>query len=322
MKVIVVGAGAIGGWIAGALSGAGAQVALLARGAALNAVRADGLIVRNGSAARVHRIAASNDVASLPMPDAVIVTVKTYDFAAAATQISPALKPGTAVVTAMNGLPWWFLDGLKGPLDGASLDSIDPGGSAAIHLKQARRVAAVVHGSTRVAAPGAIEIGKLDRLILGEPDGGASDATQELARLIEASGCPAPVSAVIRTEIWSKLWGNASVNPISALTRMSSGQIMGDDLVADVTRDMMEEFKTIGAALGVPLEASVDDRMDVARKLGDFRTSMLNDVEAGKRLEVDELLGVVVELADRLGVDAPTSRLVYALARGLARRMA
>jgi 2-dehydropantoate 2-reductase len=321
MKILVVGAGAIGGWLAGAFSGSGAEVALLARGAALDRMRADGLIVRDGETTRAHRVAASDDVSLLPSPDVIVLTVKTYDFAAAVAQIAPALKPGVPVVTAMNGLPWWFLAGLKGPLDGAALDRIDPGGRAGAMLAQVKPIGAVVHGSSRVAAPGVIEIVKLDRLILGEPDGRPSAVTRELARLVAASGCAAPMSANIRVDIWSKLWGNASMNPVSALTRQSSQQILGDPHVSAALRALMEEFKSIGAAIGVPLDASVDERMDVARKLGDFRTSMLNDADAGKRLEVDGLLGVVVEIADRLQLDAPTTRLVYALAQGLARRI-
>ncbi len=321
MNILVIGAGAIGGWLAGAFAGAGADVALLARAAALDAIRTNGLTIHHGATTRVHRIAASDSVAELPAPDAIILTVKAYDFAPTVRQIAPVLRPGVAVVTAMNGLPWWFLDGLDGPLNGAMLQLLDPEGKSAALLRGAARIGAVIHASTRVAAPGVIEIRGVDRFILGEPDGAASDVTRELARLIAASGCAAPISGDIRSDIWAKLWANASFNPVSALSRMTSGQMLDHPQVSPILVAMMQEYLTIGDRLGVSLAATVEDRMNVARKLGDFRSSMLNDAEAGKRLEVDGLLGVIVEIADRLGVPAPASKLVYGLASGLADRL-
>jgi 2-dehydropantoate 2-reductase len=217
----------------------------------------------------------------------------------------------------MNGLPWWFLDRVDGPMRGVRLDSVDPGGRAAGLLAAARPVGAVVHASTRVEAPGVVRIVGTDRLILGEPDGGTSAPTAELARLVAAGGVACPVSPDIRTEIWTKLWGNASMNPVSALTRRSTGAILGDPHLLALVRAMMEEFVRVGDRVGLKLPMGVDDRIGLACKLGDFRTSMLGDAEAGRPLEVEGLLGVVVELADKLGEPVPASLAVYALARAI-----
>jgi 2-dehydropantoate 2-reductase len=308
MKILVVGAGAIGGWLAGALAGAGAKVSLLARGPALAAIRRDGLTIIDGLETRIHRIDASDEALELGHPDVIILTVKTYDFDSGVQSVAPHLKPGVGLVTAMNGLPWWFLDGLLADAPRRACDA---------KLTNVRPIGAVVHGSTRVEAPGVIRIVKLDRFILGEPDGDNSDLTRELARLIASSGISAPLSADIRVDIWSKLWGNLSMNPVSALTGLSAARIIDDAHVGRVKREMMSEFYAVGAALGLKQNGSVDDRIAVARKLGDFRTSMLNDAEAGKRLEIEGLVGVVLNIADKLNVPAPVTRTVHALAHGL-----
>ena len=317
MRILIVGAGAIGGWLAGVLSRGGAEVALLARGAALAAIRANGLVLIEGDRRSTFELPASDRAADLARPDAVVLAVKTYAFAEAAGAAAPSLRHGPLLVTAMNGLPWWFLDELGGPLRGARLDSIDPGGRAAQRLADARPVGAVVHASTHVEAPGAIRVVGTDRLILGEPDGGTVPATAELARLVAAGGMACPVSPAIRTEIWAKLWGNASMNPMSAIVRRSAHGIFGDPRLSELLRTLMQEFARVGDRLGLRLPMSVDERLAVTAGLGDFRTSMLVDAEAGRPLEVEGLLGVVVELAEKLGEPVPASRAVYALARAV-----
>jgi 2-dehydropantoate 2-reductase len=317
MRVLVIGAGAVGGWLAGVLSRGGAEVALLARGAALTALRADGLTLLEGERREAFRLPAGDSAADLPRPDAVVLAVKTYAFAEAAASAAPILRHGPLLVTAMNGLPWWFLDRFDGPLRGARLDSIDPGGRAAGLLAAARPVGAVVHASTRVEAAGVVRVVATDRLILGEPDGAASAATAELAGLVAAGGVACPVTTEIRTEVWAKLWGNASMNPVSAIVRRSAHGLFGDPHLSDLLRTLMEEFARVGDRLGLSLPMSVDERLTVTRKLGDFRTSMLNDAEAGRPLEVEGLLGVVVELAEKLGEPVPASRAVRALARAV-----
>jgi 2-dehydropantoate 2-reductase len=317
MRVLVIGAGAIGGWLAGVLSRGGAEVDLLARGAALEAIRARGLSLIEGDQRETFALRVGQRAADLPAPDAVVLAVKTYGFAEAAAAAEPALRNGPLLVTAMNGLPWWFLDGVAGPLCGARLDSVDPGGRAAALLAEARPVGAVVHASTRVEAPGVVRVVGTDRLILGEPGGGTSAQTAELAGLVAAGGVACPVTADIRFEIWSKLWGNASLNPVSAIVRRSSHGVFGDPRLLGLVHDLMAEFARVGDRLGLRLPVSVDERMAVTRKLGDFRTSMLADAEAGRPLEVEGLLGVAVELAEKLGEPVPASRAVYALARGI-----
>jgi 2-dehydropantoate 2-reductase len=324
MRVLVIGAGAVGGWLAGVLSRGGADVVLLARGPTLAAIRAGGLTLIEGDRRTAFALPVSDRASELPQPDAVMLAVKTYGFADAVTAAVPVLRPGRQggplLVTAMNGLPWWFLHGLAGPLAGARLDSVDPGGRAAALLGEARPVAAVVHASTRLEAPGVVRVVGTDRLILGEADGRTSPPTADLARHVAAGGLACSVTPEIRTEIWAKLWGNASMNPVSAIVRRSAHGLFGDPRLADLLATLMQEFARVGDRLGLRLPMTVEERLAVAAKLGDFRTSMLNDAEAGRPLEVDGLLGVVVELAAKLGEPVPASRAVYALAQGLAQR--
>lgn len=319
MRVLIIGAGAVGGWLAGVLARAGAEVAVLARGATLAAIRSAGLTLVEAERRQTFPLAVSDRASDLPRPDAVILAVKTYGFAEAVAWGEPALSHGPLLITAMNGLPWWFLDGLEGPLEGQRLESIDPGGQAAARLGKVRPVGAVLHVSSRAEAPGVIRVAGVDRLILGEPDGNVSRETSALAAMVEAGGVSSPVTADIRTEIWSKLWGNMNMNPVSALTRLTADGILGEPRLLALVHEMMSEFVRVGARLGIKLPMTVDERLVVTRRLGNFRTSMLNDVEAGRPLEVEGLLGVVVEMAEKLGEPVPASSAVYALARGLGR---
>lgn len=318
MRVLVIGAGAIGGWLAAVLMRGGAEVSILARGATLAALNESGLILQEDKDQEEYfTIPASDSVADLPQPDAVVLAVKTNNFADAVAGAADALRHGPLVVTAMNGLPWWFLTGLAGPLENQRLEAADPGGRAAKLLAAARPLAAVVHTSARAVRPAVIRVNAIDRLIVGQPDGKTSDATAEFSRLVEAGGASCPISANVRTDIWSKLWGNSNMNPISALTHMTSRRILDDPALNGLVRAMMEEFVRVGRRIGLLLPMTVDQRIAVTHKLGDFRTSMLNDIEADRALELDGLLGVVVEMAEKLGEPAPASRAVYALARAV-----
>jgi 2-dehydropantoate 2-reductase len=317
MRILVIGAGAVGGWLAGTLARGGAEVAVLARGPALQAIQRDGLVLLEGERRQVFPLSASNRVDDLPKPDAIVLAVKTYGFAEAVAWAAPAFAHGPLVLAAINGLPWWFLDRLKGPLENRRLESIDPGGRAASMLRGARPVGAVVHASMRAEAPGLIRVAAVDRLILGEPGGSVSRETIELGKLVEAGGVACPIAPDIRMEIWAKLWGNMNMNPVSALTLQTANGILGDPRLLELVRDMMTEFVRVGERLGIKLPIGVDERLVVTRRLGDFRTSMHNDADAGRPLEVEGLLGVVVEIAEQLGEPVPASRTVYALARGL-----
>jgi 2-dehydropantoate 2-reductase len=320
MRVLVIGAGAVGGWLAGSLARGGAEVSLLARGAALQAIRDRGLALVERERRQDFPLSASDRAEDLPRPDAVVLAVKTHGFADAVAWGAPALAHGPLVVTAMNGLPWWFLDGLAGPLAGQRLESVDPGGKAAALLVGVRPVGAVVHASMRAEAPGVIRIAAVDRLILGEPSGNVSREAAELGKLVGSGGARCDVTPDIRLEIWAKLWGNMNMNPVSALTGLTASGIFGEPRLLELVRDMMTEFVRIGERLGLKLPMSVEERLAVTRRLGDFRTSMLNDAEAGRPLEVEGLLGVVVELAEKLGEPVAASRAVYALARAIGQR--
>jgi 2-dehydropantoate 2-reductase len=315
MRVVIVGAGAIGGWLAVVLARGGAEVSLLARGAALQAIRDDNLIILESGRREEFSIRASSNAAELPRPDVVILAVKTHGFADAVGGATQLFTDRPVVVTAMNGLPWWFLGGLQGPLHDERLESIDPGGRAAQLLADVQPMGAVVHASARAEAPAVIRVMNVDRLILGEPAGAISAPTQELARIIEKGGVSCLCTPQIRTEIWAKLWGNMNMNPVSALTRLTANGILGEPRLLQLVGDMMTEFVRVGERIGIKLSMTVDERLVVTRRLGDFRTSMLNDVEAGRPLEIEGLLGVVVEMAEKLGEPIPSSRAVYALAR-------
>ena len=319
MRITVIGAGAVGGWLAATLAKGGADVALVARGATLEHIRAHGLTLLSGERRETFPLPASERAADLPRPDAIILAAKTYAFPEIVAAASSVLSHGPLLVTAMNGLPWWFLQGLSGPLENQRLESVDPGGRAAALLCSVRPVGAVVHASMRAEAPGVIRLAAVDRLILGEPSGEVSRETGTLNEFVNAGGSQSVLTKDIRRDIWAKLWGNMNMNPVSALTGLTANGIFGEPRLLALVRDMMTEFVALGERLGLPLPMTVDQRLEVTRRLGDFRTSMLNDVEAGRPLEVEGLLGVVVELAEKLGQPVPASRTVYALARGLNR---
>ena len=320
MRVTVIGAGAIGGWLAATLAKGGAEVALVARGATLEQIRAHGLTLLTGDRRDTYSLAAADRAQDLPKPDAVVLAVKTYAFADAVAHAAPALTHGPLLVTAMNGLPWWFLDNLHGPLNNQRLESVDPGGKAAAMLGSVRPVGAVAHVSARAESPGIIRVAAADRFILGEVAANVSRETIDFSQLVNAGGAECILSKDIRLDIWSKLWGNMNMNPVSALTRLTANGIFGEPRLFELVRDMMTEFVRVGERLGIALSIGVEQRLQTTKRLGDFRTSMLNDVEAGRALEVEGLLGVVVELAEKLGESVPASRTVYALARGLNRR--
>jgi 2-dehydropantoate 2-reductase len=319
MRITVIGAGAVGGWLAATLAKGGADVALVARGATLEHIQRHGLTLLSGERRETFPLPAAERAADLPRPDAIILAAKTYAFSEIVTAAAPVLSHGPLLVTAMNGLPWWFLQGLRGPLENQRLESVDPGGRAAALLGPVRPVGAVVHASMRAEGPGVIRLAAVDRLILGESSGDVSRETSALNELVNAGGSQSVLTEDIRRDIWAKLWGNMNMNPVSALARLTANGIFGEPRLLALVRDMMTEFVAVGERLGLPLPMTVDQRLEVTRRLGDFRTSMLNDVEAGRPLEVEGLLGVVVELADKLGQPVPASRVVYALARGLNR---
>jgi 2-dehydropantoate 2-reductase len=317
MRVTVIGAGAIGGWLAAGFAAGGAEVALLARGATLAALRRDGLVLREGAGERAFRLAASDDPAALPVPDLLVLGLKGQELPAALPLIRDCTGPGTVVLSAQNGVPWFFLQGFGGPLRDAALESVDPGGALAAALPAARVLAMVVHAAATAEAPGVIRLVKADRLPVGAPAG--EGPVDQVVATLRAGGLPAEASAAIREEIWRKLWGNSNMNPLSVLCRATLSDMLDEAGVRGLAEAMMAEMDAIGVRIGLPSLGSIAARMEVTRRIGAFRTSMLQDWEAGRRLELGPILGALVEMAERLGQPAPVMRGVHGLVRLLDR---
>ncbi len=317
--VCVVGAGAIGGWLAAGLARAGSQVSLLARGPTLAVLQANGLQLLSGSgeARQTERVnvRASDDAGELGPQDLVVIAVKAPSLKAVAQQIGPLLRPDTTVLTAMNGVPWWFLHGFGGPLQGRDLESVDPGGAIGLAIGAEHVVGSVVHASCSVASPGVIRHGFGNKIILGEPSGERSARVLALSALLQDGGFDAPVSDQIQRDIWYKLWGNMTVNPVSAFTGATSTELMDDPLVLAFSSRVMLEARAIGAGFGVTIDQAPADRHAITRKLGAFKSSMLQDVEAGKPVELDALVASVRELGELVGVPTPEIDTLFGLAR-------
>ncbi len=314
-RVTIVGAGAIGLWIGWHLARQGCQVSALARGQTLQALRAQGMRLQSGSGpALTAPVHASDEPQALGEQDLVVLAVKAPALAEVAPRMGPLLGPQTVVLTAMNGVPWWFFEGFGGPLAGSRLQSIDPHGRIAQALPAGQVIGAVVHASCAAQA-GLVQHHFGQRLVIGEPAGGASARLQALSQLLTQAGFETEVAPCIQREIWFKLWGNMTVNPISALTGATTDLIMDDDLLRQAISGMMLEAREIGSRIGAPITLDPEERHAVTRKLGRFKTSMLQDVEAGKAIELDALLGVVHELGQRTGVATPLIDTLLGMAR-------
>ena len=319
MKVCIYGAGAIGGWIGHGLARAGSNVSMVARGATLEALELHGLRLHDGKDTTSQAVASTDTPAELGVQDLVVLAVKAPSLPAVARQMGPLLGPQTIVMTAMNGVPWWFLQSFGGALAGTRLVSVDPDGALAGALPARHIIGCVVHASCSSGEPGLVRHHFGNRLIVGEPSGENTDRVQRLASLLEKAGFEAPVSERIQKDIWFKLWGNMTVNPISALTGATTDLIMNDELVRGFISQVMLEAKEIGARIGIPIDQQPEDRHQITRKLGAFKTSMLQDVEAGKALELDALVTVVKELGGLTGVASPFIDALLGLARLQAR---
>ena len=314
-RVAIVGAGAIGGWIGVHLAQAGCDLSVLARGETLAVLQRDGLCLRSGDAATSVPVQASKDAADLGLQDLVVIAVKAPSLASVAQQIGPLIGPDTVVLTAMNGVPWWFLDGFGGAVAGQALASVDPNGEIARAIPTNHVIGCVVHASCSLDSPGVVRHHFGDGLIVGEPAGGLSERVQALAALLQKAGFKATASPQIQKDIWYKLWGNMTVNPISALTGATTDLILGDDLVRGFVSSVMLEAKVIGEHIGIPIDQQPDDRHAVTRKLGAFKTSMLQDVAAGKPVELDALVSAVRELGQLTGVETPFTDALLGLSR-------
>ena len=316
MKICIYGAGAVGGLMAGRLAKAGHAVSVVARGAHLTAIRKDGLRIRtpDGHVSTV-QVKASETTAELGPQDYVIVAVKGQSMPDVAGAIAPLLGHTTTIVTAMNGVPWWFFDRLAFGDGKLRLDSLDPGGAISRAMPTERIVGCVIHLAASTPEPGLISHNMGQRLIIGEPGGKNTGRTKLLAAALKEAGFEAVESPFIEKDFWVKLLGNISFNPVSALTLATANRLIADEHVKAYMVSIMRECLAIGRAVGVDADIDPEARMDMARKLGAFKTSMLQDMEAGKRLEIDGLLSGTLEIAKKAGVAAPFTESLAGLAR-------
>lgn len=309
-RIAVVGAGAIGGWVAAKLALAGEPVGMLARGDTLEALRSGGLRLTEGETPRTAEVRASDDPAELGPQDVLVIAVKAPALAEAAEAARPMIRATTLIVPMLNGVPWWFT--------GEPLASVDPGGRIAAALPQAQVVGSVVHAACSRPAPNEVVVKHADRLILGEPGGGTGERIDELAALFERAGIRVERHDNVRRAIWYKLWGNATINPLSALTRSTADRLLADPALRSWMLEAMAELAAVGAAIGCPISESGEDRMAVTARLGAFKTSMLQDVEACRPIELEALLGAPREIAARAGVPTPQLDRLYAMTRLMA----
>jgi 2-dehydropantoate 2-reductase len=321
MKVCIYGAGAIGGWIGVHLAQTGHAVSVVARGATLEALQKNGLqcVQTQAAAARLKAdVKVSANPSDLGPQDLVIVAVKAPAMANVAKGIAPLLGPNTVVMTAMNGVPWWFFQGFGGKLQGTTLSTIDPQGRIAKAIPAHHVVGCVVHASCSLDAPGVVRHHFGQGLIVGEPadqQGHVSARVQQLVAELSAAGFNASASVQIQKDVWYKLWGNMTVNPISAITGATTDLILKDDLVRDFVSKVMLEAKAIGEKIGIPIAQTPEDRHAVTLKLGAFKTSMLQDVEAGKTVELDALVSGVRELGELTQTPTPYTDALLGLSR-------
>ncbi|MBX9749075.1 MAG: 2-dehydropantoate 2-reductase [Roseococcus sp.] len=311
--VTILGAGAIGGWIAAGFCRAGQDVSILARGRSLAALRQDGLVLLNGERREAFAVSASDDPGTLPPAELLVLGLKAHDLPANAALIAALIGPDTTILPAINGIPWWFFDGFGGPANGLRLESIDPGGTLKALMPAHRVIGAVVHAASRVESPGCIRILKADRLLLGDPAGAGKSAA--IAQLLADTGLPAQPVADIQGEVWAKLWGNSNMNPLSALARADAAQLIDDPGTLGLIRGMMAEMAGMGGRIGLTKLGDAEARIAVTRRLGAFRTSMLQDLDAGRSLEIGPIIGGLVELAEHLGYPAPLLSGVHGLLR-------
>ncbi len=313
-KVCIVGAGAIGGFIGARLAAAGqCELSALARGATLQALREQGWRLATASGLVQAPARAESDAAALGVQDLVIVAVKGPALTEVARGLAPLLGPQTVVMPAMNGVPWWFCAGQPG--FGPTLATVDPGGVIAAAIGLERVLGCVVHASTATPEPGLVQHRMGQGLIVGEPAGGRSARAERVTALLAGAGFEATLSENVRYDIWYKLWGNMTMNPISAFTGARSDEVMGDPLVRDFCSAAMREAQALGARIGCAIAQSPEDRHAITARLGSFKTSMLQDVEAGRPLELDALVGAVREIGQTLGQPTPNIDILLGLAR-------
>jgi 2-dehydropantoate 2-reductase len=317
VKFVIAGAGAIGGYIGAMLTRAGTDVRLFARGAHLRAMQDRGLRVISPLGDFEVRPDVTGDLTTIGHADVVVLGVKAHSLTSLAPHLRPLLGPDTVVVSTQNGIPWWYFQTHGGELDGLRLERVDPGGVIAGSIEPRRVVGSLAYFATDIVEPGVIRHTEGNKISFGEPDGTKSDRLRRIVEPLIAAGFRCPITPRFRHEIWVKLLGNVAFNPISALTGATLEQLARHPEVSRVIRDIMTETEAVAARLGIELSISIDQRMAGAEKVGAHKTSMLQDLEAGRSLELEAVVGAVVELGQRLGLQMPVTQTVYACAKML-----
>ena len=320
MKIAIVGAGAIGGYLGAKLARSGEDVTFIARNRNLEAINANGfrLILEDGVEEHAPTARAVQRMADAGPQDAVLLTVKAHQVGDLLPDLRELFGPTTMVVTMINGLPWWYFDRLAGPYEGRRLESVDPGGRIAAHIEPERIIGSIVYPATELVSPGVVRVIEGNRFSLGELDGSRSERIEGLSKVLMKAGFKAPVARDIRSELWVKLWGNLSFNPISALTHATLEDICRFPLSRALVAGMMREAQTVGEKLGVQFKVSLDQRIAGAEAVGAHKTSMLVDVEQGRALEIEALMGSVVELGRITDTPTPMIDAIYATTKLLA----
>ncbi len=313
MRICIYGAGAMGGYLGALLAESGAEVTLIARGGHLAAMKRRGLKLISGGVERRVWPNCTDHPGEAGEQDAVILTLKAYSLASAAEAMGPLLGPETMVVTAQNGVPWWYFHRHGGRLEGRRLACLDPDGRLWRALAPERCVGCVLYPAAEIAAPGVVRHSFGSRLILGEPDGSDSKRCRRLSRVLTAAGLEAPVQPNIRQEIWLKLWGNLSFNPLSVLTGGTLAEIAQDRGTRSVVRRMMAEAEQVAKAIGISFPIDIEARIERANSVGDHKSSMLQDYERGRPLEIDALLTAVIEIGRAVDAETPLLDTIHAL---------
>jgi 2-dehydropantoate 2-reductase len=315
MKFLIVGAGAIGAYIGAKMSRVGLDVTLFARGPHLRAMQEHGVRVQSVDGDFEAHPKISGSLEEVGAVDVVFLGVKAHSLPQLAPQLRPVLGANTVVVSTQNGVPWWFFQGFGGAWEGMRLERVDPGGVISAAIEARRVVGSIVYFSTEITAPGLIHHIAGNRISLGEPDGTRSDRSRQIADALIAAGLRSPVTTRIRNEFWVKILGNVAFNPISALTGATLVQMARDPEVSVLIRNIMREAEAVASQLGLELPISIEQRIAGAEKVGEHKTSMLQDLEAGRPMELEAVVGAVVELGERLNLPMIHTRTVYACAK-------
>lgn len=315
MRFAIIGAGAIGAYVGAALARAGSDVTLVARGPHLRAMQERGVSVISARGDFHARPVATDDCSEIGPVDCLIIALKAHQIAAMLPAMAMCMGPNTQVIAMQNGVPWWYFQEHGGQLEGTVLQTVDPGGLLAKAFDSKRVIGCAVYCSTEILEPGVIKHIEGTRFSLGHPNGEVTPELQKISAALVEGGLKAPIETDLRRDVWIKLLGNVCLNPISALTRATLEDMATDRLVAPLLREMMEESYAIARRLGVHLDISIDKRIDGARRVGAHKTSTLQDIEAGRALEIDCIVGAVVEIGDLLHLPVAATRHVYALTK-------